>query len=56
MVIYAEAQWDAVNTAVINFLGNASDPKASLDLSIEYIEGVVSDIRVTILQAEWLIS
>ena len=52
MVIYAEAQWDAVKTAVINFLDNVSDPKASLDLSIEYDEGVVSDIRVTILQAE----
>jgi len=44
MVIYAEAEWDAVNAAATKFLGTVSDPKASLDLSIEYLEGVVSDI------------
>lgn len=40
-ISYAKAQWDAVNTAIANFVSKVTDPKACVYSTTDYVSGAV---------------
>ncbi|KAG2065901.1 FAD-binding domain-containing protein [Suillus decipiens] len=41
-IAYSQDQWEAVNSAIVNFGANVTDPKASIYNSYSYISGVAA--------------